>query len=224
MKNTTPYFVIGLGVIVMAFIAWWFGFRDRAEEAVTPEETAEVDLKEGLSIYTSGEQGFLIAYPEGAKVLESFENRNLPNVWRMNALSEGTGTPLLSITTYSTESDSSYPRYYDAVVRLGMSTDPKEVAECEKPRTEQGETVLPDRTIGDISWKAFSFGDAAMMKYVKGVSYRTVHNGACYALEQIASGSSYKDDAPSDNDIPDTTLEAEYEKLGTIIDSFRFAR
>jgi hypothetical protein len=63
-----------------------------------------------------------------------------------------------------------------------------------------------------------------MMQYAKGVSYRTIHDGACFALEQIETGASYRDDAPSSKDISDTVLQKHYADLATIVQSFSFVQ
>lgn len=220
MRATAPYAVIGLGVIIMAGIAWWFGFRNT--EAPVPEPAPEapaIQLSEGLSIYTNGEHGFLLAYPEGAEVAESFEHERLPDMWSLSA--EGQGTPLLSITTYRVENDSSYPRDYTVLLRIGKSEDAGDRRSCLVARN--GETELTARTIGDIAWSAFAYGDAGMMRYVEAVSYRAEHEGACWALEAIRLGSNYREEA-SDADMPDEVLRAEYDRLIPVVDSFRFAR
>lgn len=215
MTKTAPYFLIGLGVIVMGAIAWWFGFREK-----TPEPEPVIpnipQLSEGLSIYASGEHGFSIAYPSGARLEEGYEGP-----WRSNALPEVSSTNILSITTYSVENGSSYPRYYYTVVRIGFSEEPKEVAECLSPRN--GEKALSDVVLGDDTFKVFSFGDAAMMQYMRGESYRALYEGKCFAIETIARGSSYREETTA-TDIPEETLTAEYQKLGDIVMSFRFAR
>ena len=223
MQQSAPYAIIGFGVIVMALIAWWFGFRN-AEEEMLPEPAAPtIELSEGLSIYTSGEYGFLFAYPSGAEISELFESPWLSDAWSVNALPDATGIPLVSVVTYRTESEDSYPRHFEASVRIGKSDDAREVARCLSAREGSGEVELPDRVIGEQTFAAFSFGDAGMQRYVNGVSYRTLYQGVCYAVEQIRAGSSYREDE-SAKDIPEETLTAAYDSLDTIIESFRFAR
>lgn len=223
MRTSMPYAIIGLGVIIMAFIAWWFGFRESPVETPALETPAPL-VTEGISIYTNGEHGFLLTYPNGARVEEEFTTANLSQTWRMNALPDASGTPLVSITTYETESENSYPRFYRALVRVGSSSDQREVAACEEPRTEQAEVELEDRVINGIPFKAFQFEGAGMMKYVTGVSYRAVRNETCYAIEAIRSGSTYREDAPSARDIPDEVLDRQFDALDSIVASFQFAR
>jgi hypothetical protein len=60
-----------------------------------------------------------------------------------------------------------------------------------------------------------------MMKYKVVTSYRIIHNGACYAVEQVEYGSSYRDE----NTLPGLStdqLQACYDKAGEIARSFRF--
>jgi len=193
------------------------------EQPVVATTTESGDLT-GRSIYTNGEHGFVISYPETARLEEVFASTyHLPASWRVNAAPE-TGNPIIAIVAYSTESDHSYPRYYHALVRVGVSDNAAQIAACEKVTPNQGETALADVTINGVVWKAFSFGDAAMQQYVRGVSYRTVHDSKCYALEKIAAGSNYKDDPDSTEDVADTLLLERYDGLDQIIESFVFAR
>lgn len=215
MTSKMPYFLLGLGVLIMGGIAWWFGAREKAPEPEVIIPNMPV-LTEGLSIYASGEHGFSVAYPAGATLEEGYEGP-----WRANALPEVASTNILSITTYSTENQSSYPRYYYTVVKVGFSSDSREVAECLSPRN--GEAALPDTMLGDTTLKTFSFEDAGMMQYMRGESYRALYEGKCFAIERIARGSSYRE-GQSPADIPEDVLVREYEKLGDIVGSFRFAR
>jgi len=213
-------------LLVATLLAAWVVWRGRDDMSVhTPQPVQTPGELGTFSIYTNGEYGFSVMYPNTAIIDETFDEAYfLPDAWRMNALPTGTGTPVIAIVTFMTESDHSYPRHFSTQVRIGASTDPKEVARCEEQASEQGETELPDVTINGTPFKVFSFQDAGMMKYVKGVSYRTVHEGACIAMEAIESGSSYRDDAPSHDDIPDEELQAYYENLHQVIQSFSFAR
>jgi hypothetical protein len=228
MKASGYYAVLGLGILVMGLIAW-FGWRYQQEHArATAENTAlsnvSADLT-GQAIYTNGTYGLSVIYPEGAKVEDNFSNYyHLPANWRANALTNATGTPVIAIVGYRVEHTVSYPRYFDAEVRIGVSADRREIDQCLRPTVDQGETALPDVTYNGIPWKVFAFQNAGMMQYVKGVSYRTVHEGKCVAVEQIQTGSSYRDDEKSTNDIPDSLLQKHYDDLNSIIQGVMFAR
>lgn len=219
MRQSAPYAVIGLGVIVMAGIAWWFGFREKEPEPAPASAQPAIELSEGLSIYTNGEHGFLIAYPEGAEVAEAFDVRRLNPNWRIGA--KDAGMPLLQITTYRIEGGNGYPRDYQTLMRIGKSERQEDVRACTS--SGNGETAAGSREIAGEEWAAFSYSDAAMMQFVEAKSYRTVHDGACWAIETIRTGSNYREDGNA-GDIPEETLGAEYERLTGIVDSFRFAR
>ena len=196
------------------------------KESITPLVAEPVNENlEGQSIYASGEYGFTVRYPSKAKIEEMFSASYTlsPSAWRANAPATATGTQLLAVIPYETKSDHSFPRSYAAMVRVSVSTDKDEVKNCEKATPDTGETALPDRTLNGTVWKGFSFEDAAMQKYVKGVSYRVVYEGKCFALEQIAQGSSYKDDPESADDVPQETLDGAYDALNAIVETFAFS-
>lgn len=203
----------------------WMVVRTPVPEPIPEDGMVETpsDLT-GRAIYTSGEYGFAVFYPETAQLIENAlpSTYRIQDQWRVNAIAEG--DPIVTIVAYSTESDHSYPRYYHALVRVGASADPDELAACEHATPDRGEVELPDTAFGGATWKVFSFGDAGMQQYVRGVSYRTVHEDRCIAVEKIAIGSSYREDPASADDIADEVLMSRYEGLDQIIESFTFAR
>ncbi len=218
------WLVVAVVVLAIGGVASFFYLAP--PNAVPPEPAATSgENLEGQSIYASGEYGFTLRYPSAATLSEDFSTfYHLPAEWRANGPANATGTPLLQIVGYETSSENSFPRYYTAMVRVGVSAGEKEVASCEKIVPDQGETTLADAEIGGETWKAFSFQNAGMMQYVKGVSYRVVHNGTCYVMEKLATGSSYQDDPDTEKDVPQATLDAAYGALDPIVESFTFSR
>lgn len=206
--------------------AAWYLTDSRNEalgEADVPAAPAP-EVSEGKAIYTNGIYGFSVFYPESADVSYEFSpDYHLGSSWRALALPDVAGTPIVAIIPYQVRSEDAYPRYYNAFVRVGASQDEREVARCEEAAKDSGETALGDRDINGRTWKAFSFESAGMMQYVRGISYRTVFEGRCIALEQVRTGSSYREE-PNDRDIPDEALDHEFEALAEIIASFSFAR
>ena len=224
--NRLTYIVFALLILVIGGGAAWYLVDSRNDVLGIPQPTATStpEIHEGLAIYTNGSYGFSVFYPDSSDVAYEFDpSYHLGSAWRANALPEASGVPIVSIVPYHTESESSYPRYFNAMVRIGASVDPAELARCEKPSLDQGETELADVTIGGRTWKAFSFQDAGMMQYASGISYRTVFEDKCIALEKVRTGSSYREE-PSANDIPEETLDREYDALTAIVESFTFAR
>lgn len=215
-----------VAVLILSGLALaWFIVRTPVAAPVvedTPVATTTPDLT-GRAIYTNGTYGLVVSYPETAQLEEDFfTTYHLTKSWRVNA--ETDGDPIVAIRAYSTESDHSYPRYYHALVRIGASTDAKELANCERVTPDRGETALPDATFNGTTWKVFSFQNAGMQQYVRGVSYRTLQNNTCIAVEKIAAGSSYRDDPDSPDDVPDAVLDERYEGLDSIVESVMFAR
>lgn len=225
MNRITLIVFVVLILAIGAGAAWYLvDSRNDAFGTPTQAPVATPEVHEGLAIYSNGSYGFSVFYPDSAEVSYSFDpSYHLGSAWRANALPEVPGTPIVSIVPYHTESESSYPRYFNAMVRIGASTDPKELARCEKPAKEQGETDLGSVTIGGRDWHSFSFESAGMMQYANGISYRTVFEGKCIALEKVRTGSSYRDE-PNASDIPQETLDAEYAALSSIVESVTFAR
>lgn len=221
--------ILTLFVLVLIGIAGstaWYLVTSRGPVTHIPSSTASsTDQFAGESIYTNGPYGFVMRYPEASVVENAFTSTyHLGSYWRANALPNATGTPVVSVVAFATKSDSHFPRYFYAMVRVGVSDDAREVAQCLKAIPNQGETPLPEVTMGGATWKVFSFSNAGMQQYVKGTSYRTIHEGRCVALEQIATGSSYRDDPASTEDVPQETLDGAYESLSQIVHSFTFAR
>lgn len=228
MQRSTTI-LIGFIVLLAAIaggVAWYLvTSHQEAVGPLQPMATTTAEDLTGEAIYTNGTHGFVIQYPETALVEHAFTSYyHLASTWRANALPNATGTPVVAIITYDTKSDHSYPRYYSSVVRIGVSSDKREIAGCLVPTPDQGETALPDVTFGGVMWKAFAFQNAGMQQYAKGVSYRTLHEGKCVAVEKIAAGSSYRDDPASADDIPDATLSKQYDGLDRIVQSFMFVR
>lgn len=210
--------LLALAALMGAGFYFWYTNHPPAQEP-------QASVTSSDNIFASGEYGFTISFPKSYQTDYDFKSfYHLQAYWRANALPDATGTPIVALIGYRSTSDHSFPRYYDAEVRIGISRDPKELARCEVAATDQAEKQLPDVTLGGTVFKAFSFESAGMMQYVKGVSYRVIHDGACYAVEKVATGSSYRDDSASADDIPQATLDAAYSALDSVVASFQFSK
>ncbi|HEY0948099.1 MAG TPA: hypothetical protein VGE53_01220 [Candidatus Paceibacterota bacterium] len=223
--NRILVLLFALAILGIGGAAAWYLVNSRNDAFGPTPEVVLPEPNENLAIYTNGPYGFTLFYPEAADVSYEFDpTYHLGSAWRANALPDVPGDPLVSIVPYAVSSENSYPRYFNAMVRVGASADPQEVERCEKVGVNEGETALSDRTINGRVWKAFSFESAGMMQYARGISYRTIHEDVCIALEQVRTGSSYREDAPSERDIAEATLDAEFENLDAIVASFVFVR
>ena len=77
--------------------------------------------------------------------------------------------------------------------------------------------------INGITFNKLVIQDAATMQYVEGTSYRIIYNDTCFAIEQLKTGSNYKD-VPSPQDISDYVLNSYYDSIIEIIKTFKFVR
>ncbi len=74
--------------------------------------------------------------------------------------------------------------YYFILVRIGASANPIDLKNCY--RASFGKTV--STTINGTVWQVINLQSVGMMQFMLGKSYRTKHNGLCYALELIETG------------------------------------
>jgi len=172
--------------------------------------------------YTNDEYGFEFKYPEELQVKNTFEPfYNLGDQWRAEVSGDTNGNPVVSIVIYRVENESTYPRYFDTELRIGVSSDPQDLATCGNPTGAETAAVTPVEAINGITFNKLIIQDEAMMQYIKGISYRTVHNGTCFAIEQLKTGSNYRDES-SPEDITDAELESCYNSISDIIKTFKF--
>jgi membrane-bound inhibitor of C-type lysozyme len=179
--------------------------------------------------YTNDTYGFSIEYPSDLTPETTFTKYYaLGDAWRAQVTANPKGVPVVAIPVYRIDNNKDgiatgkpFPLYYDAEVRVGVSSDATEVKNClaNDPgfTTQKSENV----TINGITFKKFSFQDAAMQQYVEGNSYRTVHNNKCYVVEQIRTGSNYRDDSMTAG-VTQETLDSYYNQAGNIILGFSF--
>lgn len=202
-------------------VAWYL--THSRQEALQERPAAEMPpLDDSLAIYTNGTYGFTVFYPEAARVSYTFDPAyHLGSAWRAQALPDGMGMPLVAFIPYEVRREHAYPRSFAAQVRIGISADPREMQRCLVADEGAGEAVAGTRTLGGREWMAFTFESAGMMQYARGISYRIVHDDRCIAMEQVRTGSSYRDE-PHAEDIPDTVLDQAYEDLASIVTSFTF--
>ncbi len=192
-------------------------------EATTINNTSPA----GYYSYANAEYNFSMKYPKTAQLRNGFSTfHQIGNNWRLYPGQANQGKPVVSFSlhnidqgTYSTGKQS-YPLYFSAEVRVGVSPNTKECYATDAGYTSQKVTNV---SIGGVTWKRFSTSDAAMMKYVQAESYRTIHNNMCYVVEQIKAGSSYRDDLMKPG-VSETTLNNYYNAGKTIVDTFRFTK
>lgn len=176
--------------------------------------------------YSNATQKFAISYPKGVIPENSFKSYYfLQTEWRALASSEKRGTPVVAFPIFRVDNqnkqpkDRAYPLYYAAEVRVGVS---KDTANCYAKDAGYTDQKVSDVVINGILFKKFAFGEAGMSQYVEGNSYRTIKNGTCYVIEQIKTGSTYRDDQMQPG-VTDTALNTYYDVAGAVVKTFRFS-
>jgi hypothetical protein len=178
-----------------------------------------------LETYTNATYNFTINYPRelNAGSFGVFHQLN-NNDWRVNATAQKRGTPVVAIPVFQVDNQAAmkknYPLFFGAEVRVGVSPD---TAQCYATDAGYANQTVTNVTINGVTWKKFIFGDAAMQQYLSGASYRTIHNNMCYVVEQVRTGSSYKD-ATLVGGYTDADLDAIYARTTPIVMSFKFTK
>lgn len=217
-----------VGVIILIALLGWATVRILNHPLTTETSVAEpsspADTPASTETYSNDIYGFTISYPRELRPGPFTSFHALRNSWRVDAPDGTRGTPVVAIQVVRTDSSTSakktYPLFFDAEVRVGVSENTRN---CYEQRNGYTLDTITDVRINDVTWKKFIFGDAAMMQYLSGASYRTIRNERCYALEQIRVGSTYRDDSMTER-WNDQELDAFYAETTPIVMSFKFTQ
>lgn len=246
MKPTTTIIWIGSAILVIGLLAWAItkltvipgssvnnepGTSTSTETGATTTPTGSkggstsggTPTKNLGRTYANATYNFSISYPSNLNT-QTYGNFHLlnQNDWRINATAAQRGTPVVEIPLVRVDNENKklYPPYYTATVRVGVSTDTAQCYASDPGYTSQTPTNV---TINGVTWKKFSFSDAAMQQYISGASYRTIHNKLCYVIEQIENGSHYVDETYT-YQYRDEQLRALYAQTTPIVMSFKFIK
>ena len=177
--------------------------------------------------YANSAYNFSIQYPPSAKPLTSFATfHEIGNNWRLYPSQANQGKAVVSFSlknidqgVYSTGKQT-YPLYFTAEVRIGVSPN---IKECYTPDVAYPNQKITNVTINGVPFKKFSTSDAGMMKYTQAESYRTIRNNQCYVIEQIKSGTTYRDEKMTMG-TTDAQLDASYALGERIVKTFKFTK
>lgn len=178
------------------------------------------------SSYRNDTFGFTLNYPAALTPTTTFTTYyHLSNKWRALAGENEKGTSVIAIPIFRVDQASpatgkAYPLYFDAEVRVGVSTVTSTCYARDVLYTKQ---IVTDETINGIPFKKFPFSTAGMSQYMEGTSYRTIHDNKCYVLEQLKTGASNRDPSMKAG-ISDATLNGYYKAGEQIIKTFQFAK
>jgi hypothetical protein len=128
----------------------------------------------------SNNQTFSIAYPLGFTVEDNY-NSTASTDWRLNA-GNTNGVKAVTITVPSLFEPQT--NLADSMLTVGYSANASAVSQCLVADPSGGPSeATSTAVINGISFTVFQSSDAGAGNYYQTTSYRTVHNGACYAIE-----------------------------------------
>lgn len=127
--------------------------------------------------------GFRIDVPPGWTVRRDFQSGYLANgAWKSFAPPDSPGRPVLALSVPGSNAIT------DAEIRIGASRDPKAVHDCATPPAAARPGSVATRDIHGVAFTIFEAADAAMSHHLDVHAYRTVHAGACYAIDLLVFG------------------------------------
>lgn len=181
----------------------------------------------GFYSYTNAAYNFSIQYPSYAQPLTTFASfHEIGNNWRLYAGQANQGKGIVSFAIHKIDQGTyftgkqTYPLYFTAEVRVGISTNTKE---CYTPDTGVGSQKITNVTINGTPFKKFTTIESNPPKYTQSESYRTIHNNSCYVIEQIKSGTSFRDEK-METAYSETQLNGYYNLGEKIVKTFKFTK
>ena len=157
-----------------------------------------------LSKYIDQQYGFQIIYPATLSATSTFSSSYLlPNSWNVNA-KETAGDQIVDII---------YPESNEvlsAEIRIGGSAEPAGVGSCFSFDKNFATSTL---MINGIRFVRSISSDAAMSHFSNITSFRTLHNGACIAIDEVIYG--------TNPDVYDPPRSLPFDKIlsGAILDN-----
>lgn len=224
-RTVWPAAVIVVGIVVAAVVASALSEtrgpqapgRDAGEGTAAAQQQAKP-----WKTYRNAEYGFEVGIPPKTEATTTMATYyHLSDAWSVSARPGSAGKAVVSVPVFRVANDASYPRYFDAELRIGASKAAADVESCLKPALN--ETASGPAVINGTEFASFEAQSAGMMQYMRAMSFRAVRNGTCYAVEQILAGSSYRDE-PTPNDIPDDELAKKFESVYDVVKTFKFTR
>lgn len=123
--------------------------------------------------------GFSIAYPIDFNTQDNYSAAQSSD-WRLNANAPGIKYFTLTVP----RAFEPQTNFADATLTVGASKDTSAVAACLAPNQSGGPaTVTSNTTINGVNFTIFRSNDAGAGNLYETTSYRTLHDGECYAVE-----------------------------------------
>lgn len=158
---------------------------------------------------------FRIDVPPGWAVRHDFQSGYLANgAWKSYASPDSHGQPVVALSMPGSNNIT------DAETRIGTSRDAREVHGCIMPPTAVRPGSVASRNIHGVTFTTFETADAAMSHHLDVQAYRTVRDGACYAIDLLVFGAN-----PAVHDPPATPPFSDahaFEAMREVLQSLEF--
>jgi len=215
--------------IILPFVGFYLGMKYGAFEQygtdLMTRNKGEVSASAADLYYESvpewqtdqrSDAGFSIAYPIDFPVDDNHSVTPVDD-WSLNAF--GTqGVKVLELDIPKVFEPQT--NFADAKLTIGRSADRIAVNECLSPSTE-GQTSFSTTTINGIDFSKLVTSDAGAGNLYETTSYRTLHNGQCYAVEYTIHSSQIGNYPPEYGlqSLDETKL---HDVLDRIVGTFKF--
>lgn len=160
----------------------------------------------GRSVFTDQGKTISFSYPNDLSV--SGGGLGYTESWRTNTQSLGI---ILAKVILPKEIEPS-TNFSEAVFSVGTSSDPNEIKNCLIPRN--GEVEKDEVKINGLTYKKITLTDAGAGNYYDTVSYRTIQNDQCYAVEYTIHSTNIGNYSPDQN-----IKEFDTQKIVSILES-----
>lgn len=184
--------IVGAIIILVVFGALHFRVEPpRAVSDAAIATTSAISSEADWKTYSNDAYGFQFRYPPQFTVTGSFPSfYHVTNGWMQGVFTgdRGTTTETAIVRLLIDEKKSSAGEeqyyYYDAELRIGASREAHDVASCSTADDAMSSSTL---RINGTDFTVFDTSQAGMSQSAEVQSYRTVHNGACIAIESIVT-------------------------------------
>lgn len=193
MKKKKRAILIILLCIDIPLAAWMIFGRGTGIAENVYQKSGVQTPSVGFLEYTNEQYGFSFDVPADLSATTTFDSlHRVSNNWRYGISDRSTGIPVVSIVTDNITNKSGEDEFYfDAEVRVGVSADMTQVANCFITDDSVADTGV--ETINGVAFHVYDLQSAGMSQYVLVKSYRTVRNDKCYAIESIIAGGGSED-------------------------------
>jgi hypothetical protein len=224
MKNS-PGALVGIVIVVLviAGLAYYFLNANRASAPTvatstpptqTTSTTTTTTTTSTAKTYTDSGHTFTFEYPSQFTVTSG---SGTSTDWMTNATTSGK----LLATLIIPRSFEPKTNFADAKFTVGASSNAAAVSTCLSVPPSGGPVQKNVVTINGVSYTKYTSGDAAAGNFYETTSYRTVHNGQCYALEYTIHSTNLSNYSP-DQGITQFDKAKVQNTLEGLVQSFKF--